>query len=100
MNATPMPHEDIHTSDLKEEVEMDELKAGQDQLDQAQIDLVSNYASMPRTPAVRKFWRLFLMGVLVTSAGLYSGYTTSLPGAIVGNKGESKKPFRCGDSAP
>jgi hypothetical protein len=99
--ATSTPAQDIHTSDLKEEVEMDELKAGQqDQPDHTQIDLVSSYASMPRTPAIRKFWRLFLMGVLVTSAGLYSGYTTSLPGAIVGNKGESKKPFRFGDSAP
>jgi hypothetical protein len=97
--TTPTLNEDIHKSDLKEEVEMDEIKAGQEQADHTQIDLVSNYASMPRTPAIRKFWRLFLMGVLVTSAGLYSGYTTSLPGAIVGNKGEHKKPSRLGNSA-
>lgn len=77
--------------DHKDDTEMYENKAEQDQHDQSQpIDLVSNYAAMPRAQAMRLFWRLFLMGILVTSAGLYSGYTTSLPGAIVGNKGKLK----------
>ena len=89
MNSMSPPNEAIHMSDLKEETEMYESKAEQDQLEHAQpIDLVSNYATLPRARAIRKFWHLFLMGVLVTSAGLYSGYTTSLPGAIVGNKGK------------
>jgi hypothetical protein len=95
MNPASAPNEVIHMSDHKEDmfdhkedVEMYENKAEQDQVDQSQpLDLVSNYAALPRAQAMRKFWRLFLMGILVTSAGLYSGYTTSLPGAIVGNKG-------------
>lgn len=32
--------------------------------------LVSNYAALPRGQIIRKFWRLFITGVLVTSAGM------------------------------
>jgi hypothetical protein len=93
MNTTSTPNEVVHMFDHKEDTQMYESKAEQDQLEQSQpIDLVSNHAAMSRPQAIRKFWRLFLMGILVTSAGLYSGYTTSLPGAIVGNKGK----FRAG----
>lgn len=36
----------------------------------ATLDLVSNYADLPRGQAMRKFWRLFLIGVMVASAGM------------------------------
>lgn len=32
--------------------------------------LVSHYAEMPRGQMIRKFWRLFLIGVGVASAGM------------------------------
>lgn len=50
--------------------------------------LVSNYASLTRPQIIRKFFRTFVIGVAVASAGIYAGYTTSMTGSIVGNKGK------------
>lgn len=44
----------------------------------APVALVSNYAALSRGPIIRKFWRLFITGVLVASAGMYVSFC--LPG--------------------
>ena len=36
----------------------------------AETVLVSNYARLTRSQAIKKFWRLFAIGVAVASAGM------------------------------
>lgn len=57
-------HED--TKDAQEMLEDKEIL----QEEAGALDLVSEYANMPRGEAARKFWRLLLCGILVTSAGV------------------------------
>ena len=51
--------------------------------------LKSAYADWPAGKLIRKFWRMYMFGVLVGLAGLYSGYVDAAPGSIVANAGES-----------
>lgn len=53
-----------YEEDLVEKVPEDEKVAP--------VALVSNHAALGRGPTVRKFWRLFITGVLVASAGMYA----------------------------
>jgi hypothetical protein len=47
----------------------------------------SAFAEFSRTQILRKFWRLYLFGLGVSLAGMYTGYTLTAPGNIVANKG-------------
>lgn len=50
--------------------------------------VISAFANLPARLAIRKFWRLYLCGLSVSLAGMYTGYTVSAPGSIVANAGE------------
>jgi hypothetical protein len=68
---TALPHSQAasleDTKDAQEMMENKEIL----QEEEGALDLVSNYANMPRGEAMRKFWRLTLWGMLVTSAGMW-----------------------------
>ncbi|ORY35933.1 general substrate transporter [Naematelia encephala] len=49
--------------------------------------LRSNYAGMPPSQVIRKFYRMYLFGLGGGLAGMYIGYTLSAPGNIVANPG-------------
>lgn len=55
--------------DVKDTNEMVETKALEHE-ETAITELVSNYASLTRSEALRKFWRLFAIGIAVASAGM------------------------------
>lgn len=55
--------------DIKDSQEITEDK-GHDLEEAATLDLVSHHANLSRVQAMRKFWRLFLVGIMVASAGM------------------------------
>jgi hypothetical protein len=68
--SNPIPHAQAHALEDKKDAE--EMYEDKEILaeEAGTLDLVSEYANMPRGQAARKFWRLLLCGVLVTSAGM------------------------------
>lgn len=55
--------------DVKDSQDITENK-GYDLEETATLDRVSHYVNLPRVQAIRKFWRLFLVGIMVASAGM------------------------------
>ncbi|ROT37977.1 general substrate transporter [Sodiomyces alkalinus F11] len=49
--------------------------------------VTSAFADWKRGPLVRKFWRLYLTGVMVCVGGMYIGYGNSVVGSIIANRG-------------
>lgn len=52
-----------------------------------ELPLVSAFASHTRLQILRKFWRLYLIGIGVSLGGMYGGYCLSAAGNIVANPG-------------
>ena len=50
---------------------------------------VSAFASHSRKEILRKFWRLYAIGLAVSIGGMYGGYCSSATGNIVANPGKS-----------
>lgn len=50
--------------------------------------VLSHFAYTPQAPFIRKFWRLFVIGLCVNLCAMYTGYTLSAPGSIIANEGE------------
>jgi len=48
---------------------------------------ISAYAEWPTKKTIGTFWRLYLIGFAVSVSGMYLGFTLSLPGSIVANRG-------------
>jgi len=48
---------------------------------------ISAYADWPTKKTIGTFWRLYLIGFAVSVSGMYLGFTLSLPGSIVANRG-------------
>jgi len=60
-------------SPIDDKAEIHELEDTTKQpIESAAVDnvLVSKYADLTRSQAIRKFWRLFVIGVAVASAGM------------------------------
>ncbi|RSH91967.1 hypothetical protein EHS25_009337 [Saitozyma podzolica] len=53
--------------------------------------LKSNYADWTRRQLIRKFWRMYLFGLLVSFSGLFAGYIDTAPGSVVANQGFIKQ---------
>jgi hypothetical protein len=49
--------------------------------------LVSAFATYSQRQIVRKFWRLYLIGLAASLGGMYGGYCLSAAGNIVANPG-------------
>jgi hypothetical protein len=49
--------------------------------------VVSAYADWSTKQTITTFWRLYLVGFAVSVSGMYLGFTLSLPGSIVANRG-------------
>ena len=58
-----------HDTKSVDDIQLLETAKSQGLIDE-QSDLVSNYDQLSKHHALRKFWRLFLVGILVASAGL------------------------------
>ncbi|RSH82919.1 hypothetical protein EHS25_005909 [Saitozyma podzolica] len=84
--TTTMPEEKA----IVEPIE-DNSKADDELAPNGAEQVISAYAGWPASKVIKKFWRLYLRGVLVTFAGIYVGYTNSIPGSIVGNPGFVKQ---------
>jgi len=56
---------------------------------QSSAILVSAFASHSRKEILRKFWRLYAIGLAVSIGGMYGGYCSSATGNIVANPGKS-----------
>jgi hypothetical protein len=65
-NTMSLPPQDTKSVD---DIQLLETAKGQ-ALTSEHSDLVSNYDQLSKYHALRKFWRLFLVGMLVASAGL------------------------------
>lgn len=63
LNATDNNKETLEQLEVKHDVPHDGA-APEEPL------LVSNYATLSRATIIRRFWRLFIIGVLVSSAGM------------------------------
>jgi hypothetical protein len=50
--------------------------------------VVSAYADWTTKRTITTFWRLYLVGFAVSVSGMYLGFTLSLPGSIVANRGK------------
>lgn len=58
---------------FEEKKDADEMLDHKDAIEHEEVgtpDLVSHFANMPRGQAIRKFWRVFLIWILITSAGM------------------------------
>ncbi|EEU37366.1 uncharacterized protein NECHADRAFT_86296 [Fusarium vanettenii 77-13-4] len=49
--------------------------------------ITSAFAGLTRAQAVRKFWRLYATGLMVSIGAMYSGYGHSVIGSIIANEG-------------
>ncbi|KAH6876392.1 general substrate transporter [Thelonectria olida] len=49
--------------------------------------VTSAFASLTRAQCVKKFWRLYAIGLGVSLAGMYAGYANSVIGSIIANEG-------------
>ena len=56
--------------------------------------LVSAFASHSRKDVLRRFWRLYAIGLAISLGGMYNGYCSSATGNIVANPGEFPWCFR------
>jgi hypothetical protein len=63
-------HEFKSNDDFKDDIQMTENIDSKVDETETTIDLVSNYDNLTKQQALRKFWHLFLVGMLVASAGL------------------------------
>ena len=64
------------SDDVEKRLE-DELKGTDEQLEESgkrDVHLKSNYASWTQAALMRKFWRMYLLGVLVAQGGMCIGF--------------------------
>lgn len=90
LSGTPLPAD----TDRKEEFDQID-KASADQAPTQTERVTSAFADWTTRQTVRTFWRLYAIGFAVSVSGMYLGYTLSLPGSIVANRGESSPPSAC-----
>ncbi|KAH8080079.1 general substrate transporter [Filobasidium floriforme] len=83
--SAPLTQDNI---DSKVEVEdhIEDLKENPQAQPSANI-LSSGVAALTTRQAMRRFWRLLLIGFSVSVSGMYLGFTLTIPGSIIVNQG-------------
>jgi hypothetical protein len=93
MNVAPMTeHNDAVIDDVKHDSHHEEgeggdqvgLPAGTD----SGLVITSAFAGQTGWPIIKKFWRLYSIGLAASLGGMYAGYCISAAGNVVANVGE------------
>ncbi|KAF9874256.1 MFS hexose transporter [Colletotrichum karsti] len=62
-----------------------------DHVEHGVVSVTSAFAGWTRAACIKKFWRLYITGLLVSLGGMYAGYANSVIGSLVANEGFIKQ---------